>query len=88
MKKILLLSLFMGIFFLGCSHDETTVQILRTPLLSFNFNGSSTWKADNYSFAPVSKVVVIRQTLHNQDNFLTVTRFREPGKTAQETVIN
>jgi len=31
---------------------------LRTPLLSFNFNGSSTWKADNYSFAPVSKVVV------------------------------
>jgi hypothetical protein len=58
MKKILLLSLFMGIFFLGCSRDETTVQILRTPLLSFNFNGSSTWKADNYSFAPVSKVVV------------------------------
>lgn len=58
MKKILLLSLFMGIFFFGCSHDETTVQILRTPLLSFNFNGSSTWKADNYSFAPVSKVVV------------------------------
>jgi len=58
MKKILLLSLFIGIFFFGCSHDETTVQILRTPLLTFSFNGSSTWKADNYSFAPVSKVVV------------------------------
>jgi hypothetical protein len=58
MKKILLLSLFIGIFFFGCSHDETTVQILRTPLLTFNFNGSSPWKADNYSFARVSKVVV------------------------------
>lgn len=58
MNKFLLLSLFATIFLLGCSHDETTVQILRTPLLTFNFNGSSGWKADNYSFAPVSKVVV------------------------------
>jgi hypothetical protein len=58
MKKVLLLSLFSCIFFLGCSHDETTVQILRTPLLTFNFNGTSGWKANNYSFAPVSKVVV------------------------------
>lgn len=58
MKKNLLLPLFMAISFFGCSRNETTVQILRTPLLTFSFNGTSTWKADSYSFAPVSKIVV------------------------------
>lgn len=62
MKKIFLyLSFFIAIFFVGCSHDETTVQIIRTPIISFNFNGNSSWKADNYSFAAVTKVVVYPQ---------------------------
>lgn len=62
MKRILIsLSLFISIFFLGCSHDETTVQIVRTPTFTFNFNSDSSWKADTYSFAPISKVVVYPQ---------------------------
>ena len=62
MKKILyFLSLFIAIFFWGCSPDETTIQIVHTPSFTFNFNGSSPWKADTYSFAPVSKVVVYPQ---------------------------
>lgn len=59
MKKFLLLSFFVfGTLLSGCSNDETTVQIVRTPLLTFSFNGTSSWKADTYSLAAVSKVVV------------------------------
>ncbi len=57
-KKYLHLLFFISFFFVGCSREETTVQIIRTPIISFNFNGNSSWKADSYSFAPVTKVVV------------------------------
>lgn len=63
MKKILqflpLLSLL--IILSGCSDEQTSVQIIRTPSLTFNFNNTSSWKADNYLFSPVSKVVVYPQ---------------------------
>lgn len=52
--------LFLFLFLSGCSDEQTSVQIIRTPSLTFNLNGSS-WKADNYSFAPISKVVVYPQ---------------------------
>lgn len=56
-KKLLLLTLGVSLIF-GCAKDETTIQVLRTPVLSFQLNDSSTWKADTYLFTPVSKVVV------------------------------
>lgn len=63
MKKILqFFPLFSLIIVLaGCSDEQTTVQIIRTPSLTFSFNNTSSWKADNYSFPPVSKVVVYPQ---------------------------
>ena len=57
-KKLILLPLITALIFLGCTADETIVKIVRTPLLSFDFDAASSWKADDYSFAPVSKVVV------------------------------
>lgn len=60
-KKYLLLSFFISVFFYSCTQDETTVQIVHTPLLSFNFNGNSSWLASSYSFAAITKVVVYPQ---------------------------
>ena len=58
MKKIFLpFFLFTAFFFFSCSRDETIVKIQRTPELSFDLDGTS-WKADTYGFASVSKVVV------------------------------
>ncbi len=57
-KGNLLVLLLIGIFVKGCSNDATTVQIIRTPLFTFNLNGTSTWTASTYSFANISKVVV------------------------------
>ncbi len=63
MNKIftLLLSIFIFLFFSGCSSDQTTVQIIRTPLLQFDFNPADSWKADDYSIINTSKVVVYPQ---------------------------
>lgn len=59
MKKFYsLLFLFVSIVFLSCSSDQTTVEIIRTPLLQFDESASNTWKADNYSLSNSSKVVV------------------------------
>ncbi|HUZ61287.1 MAG TPA: hypothetical protein VMU83_21105 [Hanamia sp.] len=59
--KLLHLSFVIAIFLGGCTTEQTTVQIVRNPLVTFTFNGNSSWKANNYSFAPVSKVVVYPQ---------------------------
>ena len=56
--------LFSAVIFLsfsGCTTDQTTVQILRTPLLQFDLSQSNAWKADNYSIVNTSKVVVYPQ---------------------------
>lgn len=58
MKKIILLFLIFTTFFYGCSRDVATVQVIRNPLIKFDFNSTSSWKSDNYLFADVSKVVV------------------------------
>ena len=57
-KRDLLFLLLIGIFLNSCSNDATTVQILRTPLFTFNINGASPWTASTYSFGNISKVVV------------------------------
>lgn len=62
MNKIFsLLLFFVTLVFFSCSTDQTTVQIIRTPLLKFDFSPSNSWKADNYSISNTSKVVVYPQ---------------------------
>jgi hypothetical protein len=58
MKTTILLFLIFTAFFYGCSRDVATVQVIRNPLIKFDFNSTSSWKSDSYSFADVSKVVV------------------------------
>lgn len=57
-KGNLLFLLLIGVFLKSCSNDATTVQVIHTPLFSFNVNGSSPWTASTYSFTSISKVVV------------------------------
>src|ERR1017187_1930461 len=57
-KLFIFCPLFFGLLFFSCTRDETTVQIIHNPLMTFSLNGTSIWKADTYSFAPVSQVVV------------------------------
>jgi hypothetical protein len=58
MKTTILLFLIFTAFFFSCSQDVATVQVIRNPLIKFDFNSTSSWKSDSYSFADVSKVVV------------------------------
>jgi len=60
-KLITIPLLFISIFFFSCSTDETTVQIVRTPVLKFDISPSGSWIADNYSISNSSKVVVYPQ---------------------------
>ena len=58
MNKVLRFSLLLvTVFLFSCSSDQTTVQIIRSPLLQFNLSSSNTWKADNYSLIKTSQVV-------------------------------
>lgn len=61
MKKNFLLFFFTAIIFLGCSTDQTTIQIIRNPTLSFNFSSTNTWVASTYSINNISSVVVYPQ---------------------------
>lgn len=57
MKKViagLVLALF---FMLGCSREEVSVQVVRNPLIKFEYD-SLTWKAANYDFIGPSRVVI------------------------------
>ena len=58
LKTILLLTLFSSVFFLSCSPDMTTVQVIRNPIIKFNYNGTTAWQDNTYSFAPVTQTVV------------------------------
>ncbi|MEO6905393.1 MAG: hypothetical protein ABI148_03470 [Ginsengibacter sp.] len=57
-KIISLLFLFVALLFSNCSSDETSVQIIRTPLLQFDLSPTDKWVANNYSIKNTSKVVV------------------------------
>lgn len=63
MKKIFPLFFFTAIIFFGCSPDQTTIQIIRNPTLSFNFSPTNTWVAGSYSITNISKVVVYPQDI-------------------------
>jgi hypothetical protein len=52
---VLAFCLAFGLF--SCSSDQTTVQIIRSPLLQFNLSPSNSWKADTYSIVKASQVV-------------------------------
>lgn len=59
MKKLFLpLLIFTTLVFVACSPDVVTIQVIRNPLIKFDFDSSSSWKADGYSFAGTSRVVV------------------------------
>lgn len=61
MKKILPLLILPFIFLAGCSNDQTTIQIIRNPKLTFSFSPDNQWLAANYSITNLSKVVVYPQ---------------------------
>lgn len=62
MNKIFtLLLLTVSLLFIGCSSDQTTVQIIRTPVLKFDFSSSNSWTADTYSITNSSTVVAYPQ---------------------------
>ena len=61
MKKTLPFFFFIASIFLGCSPDQTTIQIIRNPTLSFNFSPTNTWVANSYSITNISKVVAYPQ---------------------------
>jgi len=50
-----------SLFFFSCSSDETTVQIVRAPVLKFDFSPSNSWTASRYSINNTSQVVVYPQ---------------------------
>jgi RecG-like helicase len=58
MKLRALLLLIVSLNFFGCSKSTVTVEVVRHPSLTFDFNNSSSWKADNTLFEAVTKVVV------------------------------
>ena len=45
------------ILFGKCSPDVVTVQVIRNPSISFDYNNTS-WKSSSYSFTPLARVVV------------------------------
>ncbi len=57
-KKLLLFTLIISVYLLGCTPDITTVQVVRNPVIKFDYNSTSSWQYSNYSFSPVSKTVV------------------------------
>ncbi|MEP7108914.1 MAG: hypothetical protein ABI760_13055 [Ferruginibacter sp.] len=58
--------IFTTLFFYGCTREKVTVQVIRKPSIEFNYNSTSSWKADNSSFAAISKVVVYPDDLSLQ----------------------
>jgi hypothetical protein len=60
-SKTVTLLFFLCIGFAGCSPDVTTVQVIRNPLIKFDYNGNDTWQTTQYSFGAVSSVVVYPQ---------------------------
>lgn len=80
MKKTFLPSLLFTAFcFFSCSRDETVVQILRTPQLTFNLDGAS-WKADTYGFGSISKVVVYPQDTSQPGQLLNRLTLQATGR--------
>lgn len=58
MNKVLRIFLLLAtVFLFSCSSDQTTVQIIRSPLLQFNLSPTNSWKADSYSLIKASQVV-------------------------------
>lgn len=60
-KILLLITLFSSVLIFGCSPDMTTVQVIRNPIIKFNYNGNTAWQNTSYSFAPITPTVVYPQ---------------------------
>lgn len=79
------------LFLFSCSSDQTTVQIIRSPLLTFELSPANSWKADGYSIIKSSKVVQYPQDASLSAQFydryvLTGTGKDDSGHTYQLTL--
>lgn len=61
MKRFLPLFILPFLFLLGCSNDQTTIQIIRNPQFTFSFSATNQWIATSYSIKNISQVVVYPQ---------------------------
>ncbi len=57
-KTLFLLSILCMVGLFSCTPDITTVQVIRNPSLSFNYNNTFSFTTTSYSFAPVTQTVV------------------------------
>ncbi|MEO6893671.1 MAG: hypothetical protein ABI136_01485 [Ginsengibacter sp.] len=92
MNKVLRIFPFIvALLLFGCSSDQTTVQIIRSPLFQFDLSSTNSWKSDGYSLVKTSQVVEYPKdsTLPAQfyDRYvLTGTGKDDSGRTYQITV--
>ncbi len=65
----------------GCTKDVTTVQVVRNPLIKFEFNGgTASWQTTNYAFTSISKVVVYPQNTTQPGQLYNRITFQSSGK--------
>lgn len=81
MKMITGAVLLFCICLAGCTKDVTTVQVVRNPLITFEFGGgSSSWQSTTYTFTKISKVVVYPQDSTKPGQLYNRVTFQSSGK--------
>ena len=81
MNKIFrILPFFVILTFFSCSSNQTTVQIIRSPLLQFDLSPANSWKSDGYSIVKASKVVEYPQDTTLPAQFYDRYVLTGPGK--------
>lgn len=65
----------------GCTKDVTTVQIVRNPLIKFDFDsGNGSWQSSNYTFTKIARVVVYPQDTTKPGQLYNRITFQSSGK--------
>lgn len=65
----------------GCTKDVTTVQVVRNPLIKFDFGGgNASWQSSTYTFSSISKVVVYPQDSTQPGQLYNRITFQSSGK--------
>lgn len=65
----------------GCTKDVTTVQVVRNPLIKFDFGGgNASWQSSTYAFSSVSKVVVYPRDTTQPGQLYNRITFQSSGK--------
>ncbi len=80
-KTITVSVLLFCICLAGCTKDVTTVQVVRNPLIKFEFNGGTdSWQSSTYAFTSISKVVVYPQDTTKPGQLYNRITFQSSGK--------